>query len=151
LVSKHTMFVPSPMSEQPRGYVATINRYETRKLGWKGCVGPDLLKVRLSILRIYLQHITSYHNQIVKRGFVSLRHRVLAGSGAHPASYLMGTMVISLGLKWPGCEVNHAPSSSAEVKNVWRYTSTTPYVSTYQRAEHSHSTVQQPKAAAKSG
>jgi hypothetical protein len=31
-------------------------------------------------------------------------------------------------VKWPGCEADHSPSSSAEVKNEWRYTSTPPYV-----------------------
>jgi hypothetical protein len=32
----------------------------------------------------------------------------------------------SLGVKWPGCEADHSPRSSAEVKNAWRYTSTSP-------------------------
>jgi len=27
---------------------------------------------------------------------------------------------------FPGCEVNHSPSTSAEVKNEWSYTSTFP-------------------------
>jgi hypothetical protein len=36
----------------------------------------------------------------------------------------MDTGVLSLGIKRPGCEANHSPPSSAEVKNVWSYTST---------------------------
>jgi hypothetical protein len=33
---------------------------------------------------------------------------------------------LSLGVKRPGREADHSPPSSAEVKNVWRYTSTSP-------------------------
>jgi hypothetical protein len=35
---------------------------------------------------------------------------------------------LSLGVKWPDHEYGHSPPSSAEVKNVWSYTSTPPYV-----------------------
>jgi hypothetical protein len=35
---------------------------------------------------------------------------------------------ISLGVKRPGCEADHSPPSSAEVKNAWSYTSTPQYV-----------------------
>jgi hypothetical protein len=31
---------------------------------------------------------------------------------------------ISLGVKQPGCEANHSPTSSEKVKNAWSYTST---------------------------
>jgi len=31
-----------------------------------------------------------------------------------------------LGLKQLGCEADHSPPSSAEVKNAWSYTSTLP-------------------------
>jgi hypothetical protein len=34
----------------------------------------------------------------------------------------------SLGVKWPGREVDHSPPISAEVKKTWIYTSTPPYV-----------------------
>jgi hypothetical protein len=34
---------------------------------------------------------------------------------------------ISLGVKRPGCEADHSPPSSAEVKNAWSYTSTPQY------------------------
>jgi hypothetical protein len=33
-----------------------------------------------------------------------------------------------LRVKWPGCETNYSSPSSAEVKNMWSYTSTPPYV-----------------------
>jgi hypothetical protein len=38
---------------------------------------------------------------------------VQTGSGAHPASYPMGTG----GKAWPGRDADHSPPSSAEVKN----------------------------------
>jgi hypothetical protein len=41
--------------------------------------------------------------------------RVQNGSGAHPASYPVGIRGSSLGVKRPGCEAVHSPSSSAEV------------------------------------
>jgi hypothetical protein len=47
----------------------------------------------------------------------SLHHRVQTGSGAHPASYPMGTGVFS---------PDHSPPYSAEIKNAWSYTSTPP-------------------------
>jgi hypothetical protein len=56
----------------------------------------------------------------------SLHHRVQRGSGAHPASYPMGTGTLSLGVKRPRREADHSPPSSAEVKNEWSYTSTPP-------------------------
>jgi hypothetical protein len=57
----------------------------------------------------------------------SLLHSVQTYTGAHPASYLMGTGVLSQGIKRPGREADHSPQASAEVKNAWIYTSTPPY------------------------
>jgi hypothetical protein len=45
-----------------------------------------------------------------------LHHRVQNGSGAHPASYPIGTRGSFLGVKRPGREADHSPPSSAEVK-----------------------------------
>jgi hypothetical protein len=46
-------------------------------------------------------------------------HVVLTGSGAHPASYLMGTGGgLFSGVKWPGREVDYSHPTSAEVKNT---------------------------------
>jgi hypothetical protein len=59
-------------------------------------------------------------------GNFSLHHSVQNGSGAHPASYPMGTSALSLGVKRAGREADHSPPSSAEVKNAWSYTSTPP-------------------------
>jgi hypothetical protein len=43
---------------------------------------------------------------------------VQTGSGAHPASYPMGTRGSFPGGKvWPGHDADHSPPSSAEVKN----------------------------------
>jgi hypothetical protein len=49
-------------------------------------------------------------------GNFSLHHRVQNGFGAHPASYPMGSRVLSLGVKRPGREAEHSPPFSAEVK-----------------------------------
>jgi hypothetical protein len=46
-----------------------------------------------------------------------LFHGVQAGFGSHPASYAMDTEAVSLGVKRPGCEAQHSPPSSVEVKN----------------------------------
>jgi hypothetical protein len=61
-------------------------------------------------------------------GNFPLRHHVQTGYGAQPASYPMGTGVSFSGVKRPGCEADHSPPSSAEVKNAWSYTSTPQYV-----------------------
>jgi hypothetical protein len=50
-------------------------------------------------------------------GNFPLYHRVQNGLGAYPASYTMGTRVLSLGVRRPGRETDHSPSS-AEVKNA---------------------------------
>jgi hypothetical protein len=64
-------------------------------------------------------------------GIFSLRHRcVQTGSGALPASYPMGSEAFIPGLKRPGCEADHSPSSSAEINNAWSYTSIPQYVFT---------------------
>jgi hypothetical protein len=47
---------------------------------------------------------------------------------AHPASYLMGTDGFSPGIKRPECEADKSFPSSADVKIVWSYTFTLPYV-----------------------
>jgi hypothetical protein len=64
-------------------------------------------------------------------GNFSLHHRVQNGSGAHPASYPVGTgRVLSLGIKRPRSEDDPSPPSSAKAKNAWSYTSTPQYVFT---------------------
>jgi hypothetical protein len=51
-------------------------------------------------------------------GTFSLHHRIQISSGAHPASYPMGTRSSSPEVKRPGREVDHSPPSSAEVKKA---------------------------------
>jgi hypothetical protein len=53
-------------------------------------------------------------------------HAVQTGSGAHPASYPMGTG--GGGVKRPGRQADHSPLYSAEDKNTRIYTATPPYV-----------------------
>jgi hypothetical protein len=54
-------------------------------------------------------------------GIFSLRQRIQTGFGAHPTSCPVGT-------RGPRRETDHSPSSSAEVKTAWSYTSTPQYV-----------------------
>jgi hypothetical protein len=49
-------------------------------------------------------------------GNFSLRHHVQTGSGAHPASYPVGTGGCFPGANRPVHEADHSPPSSAEVK-----------------------------------
>jgi hypothetical protein len=58
------------------------------------------------------------------RSYTSPHHRVQICSGAHSASYPMGTLL----LKRPKSQADHQPPSSSEVKNAWSYTSTSPYI-----------------------
>jgi hypothetical protein len=60
-------------------------------------------------------------------GKFSLHHCVQTASGTHPTSYPMGTRVSFLGgVKRLRRKADHSLPSSAEVKNVWSYTSTPP-------------------------
>jgi hypothetical protein len=62
---------------------------------------------------------------IPRRGtYFSLLHNVQTGSGAHPASYSMGTEVSFSGVKRPEHEAVISPSSA----DVCSYTSTPPYI-----------------------
>jgi hypothetical protein len=54
----------------------------------------------------------------------SLPQIVQTGSRVHPTSYPKGTRSLSQGVKRPGREADHSPPASAEVKNMWIYTST---------------------------
>jgi hypothetical protein len=53
---------------------------------------------------------------------------VQIGSGVHPTSYKMGTGGSFPGVRRQGREADHSPTTSAEVKKMWIYTSTPPYV-----------------------
>jgi len=61
---------------------------------------------------------------IEARDFTPLRN-VQTSSGANPAFPSVGTVVLS-GIKQPGQEADHPPSSSAKVKNEWKNKSTSP-------------------------
>jgi hypothetical protein len=45
-----------------------------------------------------------------------------------PRSYPLGTGAISPEVKRPGREAHHSPPTIAEVKKMWIYTSTPPYI-----------------------
>jgi hypothetical protein len=53
---------------------------------------------------------------------------VQTGSGVHPTSYTMGTGGSFPGVRRSGREADHSPPTSAEVKKMWIYISTPPYV-----------------------
>jgi hypothetical protein len=57
-----------------------------------------------------------------------LLHIVQTCSGVQPTSYKMGTGGSFPGVKRQGRETGHSPPSSAEIKKMWIYTSTPPYV-----------------------
>jgi hypothetical protein len=57
-----------------------------------------------------------------------LPHRVRTSSGAQQSCIQWVHGFHYLGVKWPGREVGHLPPSSAEVKNMWSYTSAISYV-----------------------
>jgi hypothetical protein len=59
--------------------------------------------------------------------FFSPCHRVQTGSEAHPAPYPWVSGVHFPQEKWSESEADHSPRSSAEVKNAWSYTSTSPW------------------------
>jgi len=43
--------------------------------------------------------------------------RSAVGPTQPPVQWALGALY--LGVKWPGCELDHSPSSSAKVKNAW--------------------------------
>jgi hypothetical protein len=55
-------------------------------------------------------------------GNFSVRHLVQNSSEAYPASYSIGSMTLSPGIKRPGRETDHSLPSSVEVENAWSYT-----------------------------
>jgi hypothetical protein len=61
---------------------------------------------------------------LAREGYFSLRHRVQTGTGAHPASCLMGTRGLFPWGKAAGREADRF----AEIKNAWSCTATPPYV-----------------------
>jgi hypothetical protein len=57
----------------------------------------------------------------------SLLYVVQTGSGAHPASYPMGTGNYFSEVKRQVHEADHSRPTSAEVKKMWTYISTPPH------------------------
>jgi hypothetical protein len=57
---------------------------------------------------------------------LSVSSRLILGATRCPIHWVPGTL--STGVKQPRCEADHSPSTSAEVKKTWIYTSTPLYV-----------------------
>jgi hypothetical protein len=55
--------------------------------------------------------------RILTREYIYVLHSVQTESGAHPASYSMGTWGNFLGMKRLGLEADHSLPFNAEVKN----------------------------------
>jgi hypothetical protein len=62
----------------------------------------------------------------VKTFHFSISCRPALGSTQPPIKWVSGAL--SPGVKWQGREADHSPPTSAEVKKMWIYTSTPPYV-----------------------
>jgi hypothetical protein len=84
----------------------------------RGCEVPGriLFRARLYSTGLRAGHRDSRVRFPTGSGNFSLHHRVQNGSGAHQPPYPIGNGAVSLGVKRPGRETDHSPSSSAEVK-----------------------------------
>jgi hypothetical protein len=101
-------------------HLKTLNKF-------KGCISLKSCDSSVGIVLGYrLDNRGSRVRFPVGAGNFSLHHCVQNGSAAHPASYPMGTRGSFPGVKQQGCEADHSPPSSAEVRNTWSYTSTPP-------------------------
>ena len=67
-------------------------------------------------------------------------------SGAYPATYKMGTMDISCGVRGPERKAGQSAPSSAEVKNEWSLSAFTPCTGTYLPITLDHSFAKKKKA-----
>jgi hypothetical protein len=97
-----------------------------------GPSGPRLractvfLKINEKEISLFGVHVLLKRGKV---GIFSLRHCVRTGSGAHlqtPTQWV--PRALTPWVKRPGREADHSPPSSVEVKNVWSYTYTSPYV-----------------------
>jgi hypothetical protein len=70
-----------------------------------------------------VQHLKTYRNTDVKDFSLQKCSDLLWGP---PCLLLNGYHVTFPGIKWPGCEVDSLPPSSAKVKNKWNYTFSPP-------------------------
>jgi hypothetical protein len=71
----------------------------------------------VSIVTLYRLDILGFKSLQQQPRDVLFSRIVQTGSGTHPVSCLVGTVVLSLEVKWAGCEADHSPPSSTEVKS----------------------------------
>lgn len=77
---------------------------------------------------MYTLHITVLGYRLDNRGSIPDRCKVSRkemGPIHSPAEWVLGA--VPRGINWSGREADHAPPSSAEVKNVWSYNSNSSY------------------------
>jgi hypothetical protein len=89
------------------------------------CMEPGKLSRYSDWLRAGRQMGRSSSPGRVKNFLSSTSSKPALGPTQHPIQWVPG--VLSPGLKRPGREADHSPPTSAEVKNTWIYTSTSPY------------------------
>jgi hypothetical protein len=123
LLSSHTCYMPRPSPLSWFGEYELwsfslcnflqilISRKRSRYSDW---LGAGLPRVR------------SYSPGKVKNFLFSTSSRSALGSTQPPIQWVRGAL--SPGVKWPGREADHSSPSSAEVKKMWIYASTPPYV-----------------------
>jgi hypothetical protein len=71
-----------------------------------------------------LNLIISIYNSCYRHHIGYIKSRPPLGLTQSPIQWVPGALF--LGVKRPGCEANHSPPCSSEVKNSWRSTSTPP-------------------------
>jgi hypothetical protein len=82
-----------------------------------------------SLCRSVLCSERSLNLNFVQQGlgiFLFTMSRTALVSTQPPIHWVPGAL--SLGVHQPGCEADHSPPPSAEVKNAWSYTSTPQYI-----------------------
>jgi hypothetical protein len=76
-------------------------------------------------VRIWKVAAMAYFNMLQGIFVFTTVSRPILGPTPSPIQLVPGAP--SLGVKRPGCEADHSPPSSAELKNAWSYTSTPQY------------------------
>jgi hypothetical protein len=84
-----------------------------------GCTLISVAKLMCINGTAMLDFVTSH----IRKPFIQALYIVL-GTTQPPFQWVPGAL--SLGVKRPGREAHHSPPFSAEVKNAWSYTSTSP-------------------------
>jgi hypothetical protein len=99
--------------------------------GWKYIIA-QLIALHISNFRILYEFMS--YTEIVLRLPAGTRELFLLQSvqarpGSNPSSHSLDTVTLSPGVKQQGCEFDHSPPTSTEIKQDWRYSSTPSHAS----------------------